>query len=165
MPMTSSAANRTRTPTISPPLNNSPHHLVLDFPDQIVNEPPLLNECRNTNRIGINKNTSTSAVQTPSTLGKTSIFVRVRGLMCFACSRVRACILRLRFCTAGEASELISGTIFIARNPTPRDSNTAAIIKIAIAEPSGQFCAPLNCEAIIAPIMLPFAPPSTVAVT
>ena len=48
---------------------------------------------------------------------------------------------------------------------TPRVSNTATIIKTAIAEPSGQFCALVNCEAIIAPIMLPLAPPSTVAVT
>ena len=49
--------------------------------------------------------------------------------------------------------------------PTTRVSSTAAIINTAIADPSGQFCAPLNCEAIIAPIMLPFAPPRTVAVT
>ena len=35
----------------------------------------------------------------------------------------------------------------------------------AMAAPSGQFWALLNCDAIIAPIMLPLAPPSTVAVT
>ena len=164
-PMTVNAANRTSTPNISPPLNNSPHHFVLVLPDQIVNELPLLNECKNTSMIGINKKTSTSAVHTPSAFGKISIFALVRGLTCFACSRVRSCILRRKFCTAGEASELINGTIFIATNPTPSDNNTAPIIKIAIAEPSGQFCAPLNCDAIIAPIMLPLAPPSTVAVT
>ena len=49
--------------------------------------------------------------------------------------------------------------------PTINTSSTAPIINTAIAEPSGQFCAPLNCDAIIAPIMLPLAPPNTVAVT
>lgn len=42
---------------------------------------------------------------------------------------------------------------------------TARIINTAIADPSDQSCAPLNWLAIIAPIMLPCAPPSTVAVT
>ena len=49
--------------------------------------------------------------------------------------------------------------------PVTSATSTAPIIKIAIAEPSGQFCACENCEAIIEPIMLPLAPPNTVAVT
>ena len=44
-------------------------------------------------------------------------------------------------------------------------SSTAPIIITAIAEPSGQFWATWNWLSIIAPIMLPDVPPSSVAVT
>ena len=66
---------------------------------------------------------------------------------------------------SGSNSPSTRGTTHATAAPTTSVSSTAAIINTAMAAPSGQFCAPLNCDAIIAPIMLPFAPPSTVAVT
>src|SRR5690606_2567689 len=47
---------------------------------------------------------------------------------------------------------------------TPAESTITRMSITAIAEPSAQFCAVWNCAATICPTMLPFAPPSTVAV-
>ena len=77
----------------------------------------------------------------------------------------RALIDRRARCRSGSNNPTRRGTSHTITVPTTRVRRTATIIRTAIADPSGQFCAPLNCEAIIAPIMLPLAPPRTVAVT
>lgn len=87
----------------------------------------------------------------------------LRGLLR---SLARACAARRRTaCTNGSNSPSALGANHTIAAPITSTSSTAPIMSTAIAEPSGQFCAWLNCDAIIAPIMLPFAPPSTVAVT
>ena len=138
---------------------------MLVLPDQIVNELPALNECKITNKIGMNKNTKTSTVQTAKTLFKTSRLTRVCIFSLRTCAADRSCSLRRICCTTGAKILANRGTSQTIAAPMISDIRTAPIIKIAIAEPSGQFCAPLNCEAIIEPIMFPLAPPKTVAVT
>ena len=44
-------------------LKSSPHHLMLVWPDQIENDEPSLNECRNTKWIGMNMKSMTSVTQ------------------------------------------------------------------------------------------------------
>ncbi len=77
----------------------------------------------------------------------------------------RAWFARLARSTTGTKSADTRGTSHTIAAPTASAARTNTIISTAIAEPSGQFCAPLNCEATNAPIMFPFAPPSTVAAT
>ena len=55
--------NRSAREKVEPPSNNSPHHLLLGLPVQMVNETPPLNECRTTRPIGMNMNTRTRTVQ------------------------------------------------------------------------------------------------------
>ena len=72
---------------------------------------------------------------------------------------------RLTASLTGASRPTRRGTTQTINTPTTRANNTAPIISTAMAEPRGQFWACENCEAIIEPIMLPFAPPRTVAVT
>ncbi len=76
-PIAIKTANRIKTAKDSAPSNNSPHHLRLVLPDQIVNELPALNECKITSKIGTNRNIKTSTVQMASNLLKTSRLTRV----------------------------------------------------------------------------------------
>ena len=65
----------------------------------------------------------------------------------------------------GDDAAAATATPSTTMPPTASTSSTAPIIITAIAEPSGQFRATWNWLSIIAPIMLPVVPPSSVAVT
>ena len=149
----------------APPSNNSPHHFTLVSPDQIEKEEPPLNECRKTRAIGMNMNSRTNTAQAPIDNFMPSKRRDCSTLSCRTRAVVRACIDRRTACVTGWAARRSQGTIKTTNAPTVRARSTAPIMRIAIAEPSGQFCACENCEAIIEPIMLPLAPPNTVAVT
>ena len=60
---TTMTTKRAMTAHATDPANSSSHHLNVVDPAQIVKELPLLNECRTTNTIGINKNNNTKTVQ------------------------------------------------------------------------------------------------------
>lgn len=105
----------------------------------------------------MNRNTSTSAVQTPSA-GRS----RSGNLDALATRRGR---LRSRCTTGPTATRAAHRTSQKTSAPTARVTSTIPIIKTAIVEPCGQFCAPLNWLSISAPTIQPFVPPRIVPVT
>ena len=158
-------APRTNTAHAVPASNSSPHHLVLKCPDQMVKDWPLLNEWTNTRMIGTNRNNRTSTVHAARTTRSGSRPPRADRAPREPATIARSWMpLRTRSAT-GARSPNARGTTHTTAAPTTSVSSTATIIKTAMADPRGQFCAPPNCDAINAPIMLPFAPPSTVAAT
>ena len=156
---------RTRTAQAAPPSNSSPHHLVLVSPVQMENDEPPLNEWRKTNPMGMNMNSRTRTAHAAMTSRLTSTEIDVRVVPAAARDTRRRCIERRIDSLRGASRPTSRGTTQTTTAPTTSANSTAPIINTAIAEPSGQFWACENCDAIIEPIMLPLAPPSTVAVT